>query len=151
MKYFRTQFIISTSLLALATIGIAARAQEPTPASPTNTPALGYVDPAPTGAPIVVARAQITGLSGPVVTVSHLEGKRRVYDPVILQDQTKIWLGKRQATTKNLRLRQYVRVAGFKDGDVITAERIDILTGSAKVPPPPKKPKPTVKPVQHIL
>jgi len=142
MKHFTTQ-LCAASMVMLATTSLVAQAQTTTP--PVNAPVVEYdTTVPPTGTPIVVARAQITGLSGPVVTVIHPEGRRQVYDPIILADQTQIWLGKLLVASKNLRLKQYVKITGFKDGDIITADRIDIITGSTKVPP--KKVVPKVKP-----
>ena len=142
MKHLATKTLALVNLLALLGWGGAAQAQT----ANLNWPASAFLNdtsaPTLTSKPIVVPRGQISGLSGPVVTIIHPEGKRKVYDPVMLGDQTQIWLGKKQVTTKNLRLKQYLKITGFKDGDVITAERIDILSGVPVPVKPVKKPLP---------
>jgi hypothetical protein len=94
--------------------------------------------PAPDSLSVVVSRGKVNGISNDIVTVLHMEAGRQVEDPVLISEQTQIWLGKKLVTLKNIRLRQYLRVSGVKEGELIVASRIDILSGAAVSTPKPK-------------
>ena len=94
--------------------------------------------------PIIIKRAQISGLSDEVVTVVYTEGKRKVYDPILVTPETEIWWGKKTVTPASLRRLNYIKVTGNRQNEIITAQRIDILTGAPVIKPVVVK-KPVVK------
>ncbi|MBI5466129.1 MAG: hypothetical protein HY974_02485 [Candidatus Kerfeldbacteria bacterium] len=82
---------------------------------------------------IIIKRAQISGLSDEVVTVVYTEGKRKVYDPVLITPETEIWWGKKTVTPASLRRLHYIKVTGGRQNEIIIAQRIDILTAAPVV------------------
>ncbi len=113
------------STLALSTVLLLQGLSPAYAQLPTDTAGSSYT--------VVVPRGKVTGISGQIVTIIHPEGKRQVDDPVLVDDQTQIWLGKKQVSAKSLRLKQYLKVTGVREGDIITAARIDILTGRVNI------------------
>lgn len=75
---------------------------------------------------VTLKNTQISGISDNVVTVVYTEGKRKVYDPIILTAETQIYSGKKLVTAKNLRLKQYLTIIGTKQDYEITAQKINI-------------------------
>jgi hypothetical protein len=111
MRYSKTRKFFVAYFIALTLfIGWAARAQ--TEPAEIKT--------------ITIKNAQISGISDNLVTVVYTEGKRKVYDPVILTAETQIYSGKKLVTAKNLRLKQYLTIIGTKQDYEITAQKINI-------------------------
>jgi len=96
-----------------------------------------------------IKNAQISGISGDVVTITYYEGKRKVYDPVIVNPETQILSGTKQVTIKNLKVKQYLTVSGTKQQEQLIASRITVGYAKAKVTKTPVKkvtaPKTVVK------
>jgi hypothetical protein len=75
---------------------------------------------------VTIKNAQISGISDNVVTVVYTEGRRKVYDPITLTAETKIYSGKKLVTAKSLRLKQYLTITGTKQGYEIISQKISI-------------------------
>jgi hypothetical protein len=75
---------------------------------------------------ITIKNAQISGISDNIVTVVYTEGKRKVYDPIALTAETKIYSGKKLVTVKSLRLKQYLTIIGTRQDYEIIAQKINI-------------------------
>jgi regulatory protein YycI of two-component signal transduction system YycFG len=126
MRYPKTKKIFVAYFIALALfMGWAANAQT----EPVETKI------------VTIKNAQISGINDNIVTVVYTEGKRKVYDPIILTTETQIYSGKKLVTAKNLRLKQYLTITGIKQGFEITAQKINIgwiasikTTAKAKIP-----------------
>jgi len=124
------KFLSTLVLITCFGLAIAATAQETSEQPAVSAP------------PITIKRAQISGLSDEVVTVVYTEGKRKVYDPVLVTPETEIWWGKKTVSPASLRRSQYLKVVGSRQNETIVAQRIDILTSAPVVK---AAPKPTVK------
>lgn len=98
-----------------------------------------------------IAKAQISGISGDVVTIVYTSGKRKVYDPIMVNPDTKILAGTKPITTKNLKVRQYIYVTGFKDGDVIQGYEINTVLKKIVPKPVVKKVVPVKKPTTPVV
>lgn len=89
--------------------------------------------------PLTIARAQITGVSGDIITIAYTEGRRKVYDPVQLTEGSQVWYGKKNIETGKLKIKQYIKVRGVRKGDTIEVLRIDLLSTLPVAKAPAKK------------
>ena len=122
-----------------------------------NTPPVNETTPTPMAEPLpvvikapanfTVAKAQISGISGEVVTIVYTSGKKKVYDPIMINPDTKVLAGTKPITVKNLKVRQYIYVTGYQNGEII--QGYEINTVLKKIPPKPATKK--VVPVKKTI
>ncbi len=100
-------------------------------------------------APVVtIHSAQVSGVSENVVTITYHEGKRKVYDPVMIAEGTVVLRQGKPVPFGTIRVRQYVNLKAVRQGDSFLARELTILGGA---PTPKPKAKVSVKPKPKVV
>ncbi len=99
----------------------------PTPAEKAGEQKSANQSAASKGELVQWRNAYVSGVSANIITVVvATKQRRKSYEPVMITPTTKILRGSKPATLGDIKIRQYVSVRGYRNGDIVNADEFVI-------------------------